>query len=615
VTVTSSPAAFSSEGGVSRPRFWAQVAGLLKPWRHLVAVVVALVIASAVAGVVPPLVIRHVVDRNLLPHQTTGLLAAGLVYLGAVAAGATLGYWYSYLSAVVAQRTIASIRVQLFSHLGRLPLAYFDKTPLGDIISRATADVEQVDALFTGGIATLVGQLVALVAVAVTMVLLSPLLSAVSLIVAPPLLLISRWLQIRVRDAERQTRIAVGGLNTHLSETVGGVETIRAFGREAAFLARFRAVLQRTLAAQAGSVRYNAFFTPVTGLLAALVIAALLWVGAGGLLGATGIDLGTLVAFVLLFQTFFAPIIALGDQWNRVQAALAGMERVFEILNLAPDREAAEASLAERSAGILVRDVDFGYQDGRPVLRHVSLVVRPGERVAVVGRTGAGKSTLLALLGGLYQPDAGEVLVAGRPPRTLAEHERHRIVGTVPQTVQLFAGSLRDNFAFGDPSVDDAAIQKALSLVGLDAWLAAIPDGLDTDLAGSGGGAGMTLSAGQRQLVALARALVFEPLVLLLDEATSAIDGASEAAFRAAMTGAAWTGRCAVLTVAHRISTARDADRVVVLEAGRIVEQGPPEELLKTDGRFAALSTLDAAGWDVSSVHPRDDGPRPGDRS
>ncbi|MHB1527676.1 MAG: ABC transporter transmembrane domain-containing protein, partial [Candidatus Dormibacteria bacterium] len=355
MTVTSSPAAFSSEGGVSRPRFWAQVAGLLQPWRHLVAVVVALVIASAVAGVVPPLVIRHVVDRNLLPHQTTGLLAAGLVYLGAVAAGATLGYWYSYLSAVVTQRTIASIRVQLFSHLGRLPLAYFDKTPLGDIISRATADVEQVDALFTDGIATLVGQLVALVAVAVTMVLLSPLLSAVSLIVAPPLLLISRWLQIRVRDAERQTRIAVGGLNTHLSETVGGVETIRAFGREAAFLARFRAVLQGTLAAQAGSVRYNAFFTPVTGLLAALVIAALLWVGTGGLLGATGIDLGTLVAFVLLFQTFFAPIIALGDQWNRVQAALAGMERVFEVLNLAPDREAAEASLAERPAGILVR--------------------------------------------------------------------------------------------------------------------------------------------------------------------------------------------------------------------------------------------------------------------
>ncbi len=418
-----------------------------------------------------------------------------------------------------------------------------------------------------------------------------------------------------MRDAERLTRVAVGGLNTHLSETVGGVETIRAFGRETAFLARFRAVLQRTLAAQADSVLYNAFFTPVTGLFAALVIAALLWVGAGGLLGATGIDLGTLIAFVLLFQTFFAPIIALGDQWNRVQAALAGMERIFQVLNLPPDGAVGDASLVEPQEGILVRDVDFRYQDGSPVLRHVSLVVRPGERVAVVGRTGAGKSTLLALLGGLYHPDKGDVLVAGWPPRALAGPERRRTVGIVPQSVQLFSGSLRDNLTFGDVAVDDAAISQALGLVGLDAWLATLPDGLDTALAGPGGGVGITLSAGRRQLVALARALVFEPQVLLLDEATAAIDGVSDAAFRSALSRTTWARRCALLTVAHRVSTARDADRVVVLEAGQIVEQGPPEELLRSDGHFAALITLDAAGWDASSLHPGAEGLGPANRS
>ena len=491
MTITTSAAGFSPDGGARPPRFWTQVAGLVRPWRAHLALVVALVVGSAAAGVVPALVIRHVVDHNLLPHQTTGLLAAGMVYLGAVAAGAAFSYWYSYLSAVVAQKAIASIRVQLFSHLARLPLAYFDRTPLGDIISRATADVEQVDALFTDGVATLVGQTVALVAVAVAMVVVSPLLSAVSLIVAPPLLLISRWLQVRVRLAERQTRVAVGSLNTQLSETVGAVETIRAFGREAAFLTRFRRALRTTLVAQAASVRYNAFFTPVTGLLAALVVAALLWIGSGALLGASGIDLGTLIAFVLLFQTFFAPIIALGDQWNRVQSALAGMERVFEILNLAPDLAGEEVPGSDQEAGIVVREVEFSYRGGSPVLRRVSLVVRPGERVAVVGRSGAGKSTLLALMGGLYQPDMGEILMAGRPPWTLTEQERHRLVGAVPQSVQLFAGSLRDNLAFGDTSVDDAAIRRALALVGLDDWLAVLADGLDAVLAGSGGGAGI----------------------------------------------------------------------------------------------------------------------------
>ncbi|MHB1500599.1 MAG: ABC transporter ATP-binding protein [Candidatus Dormibacteria bacterium] len=601
--MTATGPAATLEATPPRPRFWAQVAGLLRPHRTLLALAVACVVGAAVAGVVPPLVVRDVIDHNLLPGRTSGLLVAGLVYLGAVTASNLLSYCYSYLSAMVAQRTIAEIRVRLFAHLASLPIPFFDRTPLGDIISRATADVETVDTLFTDGIATLVGQLVALIAVAVAMVVISPMLSAVSLIVAPPLLLISRWLQVRVRDAERQTRVAIGGLNTQLSETVGGAETIRAFGRETAFLARFRAGLGRTLVAQASSVRYNAFFTPVTGLLAALVVAALLWIGAGGVLGAAGTDLGTLVAFVLLFQTFFAPITALGDQWNRVQAALAGMERVLEVLNLPPEPAVAEAAAPGPAAGIAVVDVSFGYQTGRSILRRISLAVRPGERVAVVGRTGAGKSTLLALLGGLYQPDTGEILVAGRHPRSLADRERRRTVGTVPQNVQLFSESLRDNLTLGDPSVDDQAIRRALALVGLDPWLAGLTDGLDTRLAGSGGGAGRTLSTGQRQLVALARALVVEPQVLLLDEATAAIDGASDLAFRSALARTAWAGRCAVLTVAHRVSTARGADRVVVLEAGQIVEHGPPEELLAADGHFAALATLDEAGWDPSGIH------------
>jgi ATP-binding cassette subfamily B protein len=439
---------------------------------------------------VPPLVIRHVVNTNLLPRHTAGLLPAGLLYLGAVTAVAGFGYAYSYLSAVVAQRAIAAIRVRLFAHLARLPVAYLDRTPLGDTISRATSDVETIDDLFTNGIATLVGKLASLVAVAIAMVAISPVLSAVSLVVIPPLALASRWLQVRVRDAERRTRVAIGGLNTQLSETVGGAETIRAFSREATFAARFRAGLRQTLAAQETSVRYNAFFTPVTGLLSALAIAVLLWVSAGGLFRSAGVNLGTLIAFVLLFQGFFAPIVALGDQWNAVQAALAGAERVFEVLNLPPEATPQDGQAARRGGGIVVTDVSFSYDKGKPVLRQVNLTVRPGERVAVVGRTGAGKSTLLALLAGLYEPSAGQIRLTGRRPRDIPEHDRRRIVGVVPQQVQLFSGSLHHNLTLGDATISGDTIRRVIALAGLEPLLTALPDGLDTVLAGSGGGAG-----------------------------------------------------------------------------------------------------------------------------
>jgi ATP-binding cassette subfamily B protein len=560
------------------------------------------VLGTALAGVVPPLIIRQVINANLLPGRAAGLLTAGLAYLAAVAAVAGLGYAYSYLAAIVAQRAIAAIRVRLFAHLARLPVPYYDRTPLGDTISRATSDVETIDTLFTDGIATLVGQLASLIITAIAMVAISPELTAVSLVVIPPLALASRWLQVRVRHAERATRVAIGGLNTQLSETVGGAETIRAFSREAIFAARFRAGLRHTLRAQESSVRYNAFFTPITGLLAALAIGVLLWAGAGGLFRSAGVNLGTLVAFVLLFQGFFAPIVALGDQWNAVQAALAGAERVFEVLNLPPEEPASGEPAAPRGDGIAVSGIRFGYYDGDLVLRGVSLAVRPGEQVAVVGRSGAGKSTLLALLGGLYQPSGGEIRIAGRRPRDIGDHERRRIIGIVPQHVQLFSGSVRDNLTLGDASIGGDAIARVLTLTGLEPLIAAMPEGVDTVLAGSGGGAGVVLSAGQRQLVALARALVAEPEVLLLDEATAAIDAGSDAAFRSALARTAWARGCAVLTVAHRIATARDADRVVVIEAGRIVEQGTPADLVSAGGAFAALAALDEAHWDWSGA-------------
>ncbi len=588
-------------------RLWRKVTALVSPWRGSLVVVAACIVASALAELVPPFVVRFVVNHDLVPKRTSDLLLAAAVYVLAVAADSAFSFAYGYLAARVSQSAIAALRVRIFAHVMALPASYFDRTPMGDVISRATADVETVDELFTGGIATLVGQLVPLVAVVIAMIALSPLLSAVSAVVLPPLLLATRYLQVHVRDAERRTRRAIGRLNVELAEVVGGAETLRAFGREEAFVARFRRALRRTLSAQRDSVKYNAFFAPVSGLLSSVVIAALIWVGAGHTLVHAGVNLGTLTAFILLFQNFFAPIVALGDEWQSVQAAIAGAERAFEVLDLAAETVPVETAIElDPSQGIEVADVAFDYLASRPVLVGVSLRVRSGEQVALVGRTGAGKSTLVSLVGGLYPPKSGQVRVAGVDPRSLGDAERSRVLGIVPQALNLFGGTLRENLSLFDPLVDDASLERAAELVGIGPLLAELPAGLDTPLAGEGRGGGAVLSAGQRQLVALARALVREPAVLLLDEATAAIDGASDAAFRSALHKTAQRRGCAVLTVAHRISTAREADRVIVIEEGRIVEEGRPEDLVLRGGRFAALAELEAAGWDWQDASGED---------
>jgi ATP-binding cassette, subfamily B, multidrug efflux pump len=581
-----------------RVPLWRKLAELVRPWRWTLSVVGLCVVASALVELAPPLVVRHVVNADLVERRTNGLLLAGVVYVLAIAADAAFGFAYTFLAARVSQSAIAALRVRLFAHEMALPASFFDRMSIGDVISRSTADVETVDELFTDGIATLIGQLVPLVAVVGAMIVLSPLLTAVSALVMPPLLVLTRFLQKRVRDAERDTRVAVGRLNTELAEIVGGVETVRAFGRESTFAARFRGALQQTLLVQNRSTKYNAFFTPVSGLLSSIAIAALLWVGAGHTLTGLGVDLGTLIAFVFLFQNFFAPVVALGDEWQSVQAAIAGAERVFEVLDLPVDEIPVDTPVAAVAPGIELDHVGFGYGTGRRVLRDVSLVVRPGEHVALVGRTGSGKSTLVSLVGGLYAPWSGSVRVNGRDPRVLADDERRRILAVAPQSLRIFGATVRENVTLFDADIGDDAIGRGLALAGIDRLVAELPDGLDTRLAGEGRGAGAVLSSGERQLVSLARTVVCDPAILLLDEATAAVDGASDAAFRAALRASAVERGSAILTVAHRIASAREADRVIVLDDGCVVEEGPPEQLVQAGGRFAALAELEAAGWD-----------------
>ncbi len=587
--------------GAARTRLGGQLAGLLRARRRSLVLIALLVLTGALFELLPPVLIRWIVDDHLAAGKRDGLLALGFFYLAAITLGQGLSFVYGYLAASVAQGVLSDLRVRLFDHLQRLPASYFDRTPLGDTISRCTADIDTLDTMFTSGVATLVANLFRLLTIAAAMIILSPMLSLAAAVMLPPLVFVTRYFQVRIREAERASRKAVGEMNTHLQETLRGVEVIQAFKREAGFVARFRQVLVRVLQASNRATIYASFYPPMTAMMTYCAIAFLLWAGtrdASGFFGAAGVSIGTLVAFALLLQRFFTPLTALGDEWQTVQGALSGAERVFEVLAVPADAAAQPSPQEQRQGGIVIEDVVFGYAPGAPVLQGVSLHVAPGEHVALVGRTGAGKTSMVHLLAGLYEPWQGTVRVAGHNPRTLPDDAKRRVFGIVPQSAQLFSGTVLENLTLNDASVAESVVMEAAVISGADVFIRLLPNGYRTVLRGAGGGAGVQLSAGQEQLLTLTRALVSRPTVLLFDEATSYLDGASEAALREALRSTVLNRGAAVLTVAHRLATAREAHRVIVIDHGRIVEEGAPADLIARGGRFAALLVLEAAGWD-----------------
>src|SRR6266508_1314990 len=426
---------------VTRRGAWTHLAPLLRPWRRTLALALLGVLLAKAIEMVPPLLIERIVDAHLVPQRSDGLLSLGLLYLGVTIIGQIMTGGAVYLTALAAQGALHAVRVRLMEHLQRLPLSYYDQTPLGDTISRCTADVETVDTLFSTGIINLVANLVRLLTAAVAMALLSTTLTLVAIVVIPPFVAVTRLFQVRVRAAERENRRAVGLLNTHLQETLGGAEVIRAFGRVETFVARFRRALRESLAAYNRATVYSAIYSPIMALLAASAIALLLWAGAGGIVGSWGISVGMLTAFVLLFQRFFEPITTLGDDWQTVQSALSGIERILEVLALPAEARPIPQPAEREHAAVALHNLVFGYLPNRPILQGVSLTVRAGEHVALVGRTGAGKSSMVHLIGGLYTPWSGTVQVAGRDPRSLTDEESRRVVGVVPQQVQLFSGT------------------------------------------------------------------------------------------------------------------------------------------------------------------------------
>ncbi|MDP2857679.1 MAG: ABC transporter ATP-binding protein, partial [Bacillota bacterium] len=400
-----------------------------------------------------------------------------------------------------------------------------------------------------------------------------------------------------IRSAERETRRAVGLINAHYQESLSGIRVIHAFGQETNSLKNLEKQTERFLVAINRSGLYASYFGPLMDFLKGVASVGVVWAVARAMGLSQAISAGVLVAFLHLVSRLFTPLTALSDEYQAIQRALAGTERINELLAMPMELRPDLNSLTRRVSGhTVIRGLEAGYVAGRPVLRDINLDVPPGQRIAIVGRTGAGKTSLLNLLAGVYAPWKGTITIDGIDPRSLRPEDRRRLLGVVPQAIHIFEGSIRENITLGDATIGDDEVQHVAQIVGLHELIISLPDGYDTQI-GSGGA---NLSHGQEQLLSLARALVCQPAVLLLDEPTSGLDTETERCLFAAIREE--SRQRTTITVSHRLSGVMDAERVIVMARGSIVQDGSPEQLANEDGWYAMMTALETLGWQSEVV-------------
>lgn len=572
----------------------------LRPYRGLAAGAVLLLLATAGLTLVGPALTQRALDIAV-PARDAGLLRTlALVFLGALVLEFLCDYAQAYLTAWMGQRVMADLRLQLFAHLQRLSVSYFDRNPVGRLMTRVTSDVETLNELFSSGVVTVFGDVFTLLAIVVMMLTTDWRLALVAFAVMPLMFLSAATFRRHVRTSFRDIRTRVARLNAFLQEHLSGVRVVQLFGREEAEAAAFAAVNRDHLRAHLKSITVYAIFFPVVEFLTSVALALLLWYGGVRVLGGT-LTVGVLAAFIQLTRRFFQPLQDLSEKYNLLQSAMASSERIFQLLDTAPEvvPPPAPRALPQPVRGeVAFEGVWFRYGDpaGRAavtdpgwVLRDVSFTARPGQTLALVGHTGAGKTTILSLLLRYYDPQRGRITVDGVDLRDLDLDELRGLIGFVQQDLFLFGGDIERNLLL-DSGRGPAAARAAAERVGASRFIERLPSGYQHVL----GERGRSLSVGERQLLSLARALAMDPRILVLDEATSSVDAEAEGQIQRAV-AEVMAGRTSI-AVAHRLSTILHADEILVLHHGVVRERGTHRALLAQGGLYERLYRLQLQG-------------------
>jgi len=555
----------------------------VRPYRRVFYFLIFLTVATAALGTLRPFLIQRMVDVSIEQGDTLGLNKMFGLLIGLLVAHSLVSYLQTYFGGWLGQYIVRDIRVDLYRHILDLRLKFFDRTPIGVLVTRNISDVETLSDVFSEGLAAMIGDILQLVFIMAFMFYIDWRLTLVSLSVIPPLLFSTYVFKEKVKKSFQEVRTAVANLNSFVQEHLTGMNVVQIFNNEDREYAKFQAINQEHTRANIRSVLYYSIYFPVAEVLGAIGVGLLVWYAAQGQIEGS-ISKGALIAFIMYNALFFRPIRQIADRFNTLQLGLVSTERLLKLLDskelIADNGAYAPASIR---GDVQFEHVWFAYNDEEWVLRDVNFAVQAGQTVAFVGATGAGKTSIINLLSRFYEINKGTISVDGHDLREYDLKELRRHIGVVLQDVFLFAGTIRDNITLGSPDITDEQIWAAADLVGARRFIERLPGALQYPVMERGA----TLSVGQRQLISFVRAMVYQPRIIILDEATSSVDSETEELIQQAIEKL-MQGRTS-LVIAHRLSTIQKADRIIVLDRGEIKESGTHEELLRHGGFYQQL--------------------------